>query len=325
MSEQKYTKTYLAQLQALPLSEKILITQNRIIEFYKHYLGQVYVSFSGGKDSTVVLDIARQIYPNLLAVFSDTGLEYPEIKDFVKTKDNVTIIHPEMNFKQVIETYGYPILSKELANAIDVARRNPDGKTAAKFNIGNDHDKKYPKFSITRWEPLKNSDIPISAKCCEIMKKNPMHKFNIENNLHPITGQMASESRLRMNQWLKNGCNVYDARNPVCNPISFWTDQDVLQYIKENNLSYASIYGDIEIDKYGKYYTTGCYRTGCVYCLFGAHLESYQKSRLRLLQKTHPKLYDYCLRSKEEGGLGMKKIIDDFNEKYATERTHIFY
>ena len=113
----------LKELQALPLNRKIQITQTRIIEWYQHYQGNVCISFSGGKDSTVLLHIARQIYPNIKAVFSNTGLEYPEIKEFVSTFDNVDIVTPSMNFGQVISAYGYPLIGKEVAEAIYYARR----------------------------------------------------------------------------------------------------------------------------------------------------------------------------------------------------------
>ena len=119
----------LKELQALPLYRKIMITQTRIMEWYNRYNGQVCVSFSGGKDSTVLLHIARQLYPDIPAVFSDTGLEYSAIREFVKTWDNVDIIHPDMNFGQVITTYGYPIIGKEVAEAIYYARRiRPSGE-----------------------------------------------------------------------------------------------------------------------------------------------------------------------------------------------------
>ena len=113
----------LKELQALPLSRKILITQTRIIEWYQHFNGCVCVSFSGGKDSTVLLDIVRKIYPHVPAVFSNTGLEYPEIQKFVKGYDNVDIVIPEMRFDEVIKTYGYPLIGKEVAEAIYYARR----------------------------------------------------------------------------------------------------------------------------------------------------------------------------------------------------------
>ena len=105
------------------MEKKIQITQARIIEWYQHYDGNVCVSFSGGKDSTVLLHIARMIYPDIPAVFSNTGLEYAEIQRFVRTWDNVDIIAPKMRFDEVISTYGYPIIGKEVAEAIYYARR----------------------------------------------------------------------------------------------------------------------------------------------------------------------------------------------------------
>ena len=69
----------LKELQALSLERKIQITQTRIMEWYYRYSGKVYVSFSGGKDSTVMLDLARRAFPDIPAVFVNTGLEYPEI------------------------------------------------------------------------------------------------------------------------------------------------------------------------------------------------------------------------------------------------------
>ena len=114
----------LKELQALPLYRKIGITTARIIEWYQHWNGNVYVSFSGGKDSTVLLHIVRSIFPDVPAVFSNTGLEYPEIQKFVKGFDNVITIYPKTKFMDIMGTYGYPLIGKEVSEAIYYARRN---------------------------------------------------------------------------------------------------------------------------------------------------------------------------------------------------------
>ena len=118
------TKEDLRALQALPLWRKIAITQTRLTEWYLKFNGQVYISFSGGKDSTVLLHIARQMFPDIEAVFCDTGLEYPEVRKFAKSFDNVTVIRPKMRFDEVIKKYGYPFIGKEVAERVFNARRH---------------------------------------------------------------------------------------------------------------------------------------------------------------------------------------------------------
>lgn len=114
----------LKELQALPLERKVGVTLARISEWYNHYSGSVCVSFSGGKDSTVLLYLARSIFPDIKAVYVDTGLEYPEVKEFIRSFDNVDIIRPKKMFRNVITEYGYPIISKEVAECIYYARRH---------------------------------------------------------------------------------------------------------------------------------------------------------------------------------------------------------
>ena len=111
-------------LQALPLELKIAKTKARIKEWGDFYgVEGVYISFSGGKDSTVLLHIARSMYPNIKAVFSDTGLELPSIRSFVKTHENVDWLKPKMTFGEVVKQYGYPLFGKEISHAIWYARK----------------------------------------------------------------------------------------------------------------------------------------------------------------------------------------------------------
>lgn len=149
-----------------------------------------------------------------------------------------------------------------------------------------------------------------------------------------MTAQMATESRLRTQKWLQNGCNGFDLKSPISNPMAFWTEQDVLLYILTNHIPICSVYGDIvkdgEIegqmdleDVYGKELfdlgrptlkTTGCSRTGCMFCGFGCHLEKPGEGRFERMKVTHPKQYEYIMKPKEEGGLNYKEVIDWINE-----------
>lgn len=311
----KHTSDELKEMQSWGLEKKIQVTQARIIEWYETNDGKVYISFSGGKDSTVLVHIARSIYPDIKAVFIDTGLEFPEVREFALSQKNVVRLKPEMNFRKVIDTYGYPLISKEVSRYIYVARNCPDGKVAQKFVPNNQHDLKYgTAYSMVKWAGLKDSDIPISHMCCDVMKKKPAKKFERETGFKPITAMMANESRLRRNSWLKNGCNAFDSKRPISNPMSFWTENDVLEYLVKHNVPYASVYGEIQQDKNGKYYTTGRDRTGCVFCGFGCHNEK-EPNRFQMLKQTHPKLWKYCMKGWEQGGLGMKEVLEEIGVK----------
>jgi hypothetical protein len=136
------------------------MTKERIRQWIGEY-GEdgVYVSFSGGKDSTVLLNLVREDYPNVRAVFVDTGLEYPEIRQFVKTFDNVEWLKPKMTFKNVVEKYGYPFISKEVSEKVYYAKRY-----------------------LTWWLDHKSIDRPSAYGMCELLgisRKSDLRKMGI--------------------------------------------------------------------------------------------------------------------------------------------------
>lgn len=325
------TREELQMLQSLPLEVKVAKTQQRIREWVTYY-GEsgVYVSFSGGKDSTVLLHLVRELYPDIEAVFVNTGLEYPEIQRFVKSFENVTILYPKKTFKQVICEHGYPMLSKSISHQISIGRNSPNGKIAENYVYKPNNS----RFSAYKYRELCEADFKISDVCCNIMKKSPVHNYGIQTDKKAIIATMTDESQSREATWLKTGCNAFECKYQISKPMSFWTGQDVLRYIKENNIDIAPVYGDV-IPFNGQLTfdcidcnlcTTGCDRTGCIFCGFGAHLEK-GEGRFERLKRTHPKQYDFCINGggydvdglwkPNNTGLGMGHVFDVLNSLYG--------
>lgn len=404
----KHSYDELKMRQSLPLDVKVAMSCNRIREWVNEY-GEsgVYISFSGGKDSTVLMDLVRNKcgYKNVKAMFVDVPTQYPELREFVKKFDNVDIVKPKYNFIQVCEKYGFPIISKEVAETVSGAKkyltrliedgtistdrqipyhyyydritgqgkyarnRNTfDGSPADKVEFITDKidieeladvlnermqqrkggsnqrlaimfgwlgrkkiqtnapEEDKSRYSQERYKYLLNAPFDISNKCCAIMKKHPADKYAKENDAHRITAVMASESMLRKQQWLLHGCNGFDMKNPASAPMSFWTENDVLEYIYTNNIKICSVYGDVipvsnqlSFDDLGidtgykkKYTTTGAKRTGCMLCGFGCHLEK-SPGRFELLKQTHPGMYG-MLDKITNNGVTFREAIEWINE-----------
>jgi 3'-phosphoadenosine 5'-phosphosulfate sulfotransferase (PAPS reductase)/FAD synthetase len=266
----------------------------RIKEWYNYWDGMVYVAFSGGKDSTVLLHLVRRQFPDVPAVFINTGLEYPEIRQFVNTVENVVQFRPAMPFDEVIDKYGYPVVSKEVSQKVDDARRGTE-KLRQKRLYGDEHGNgKLPE----KWKFLIGAPFKISATCCYVMKKRPSKRYEKQTGLKPMVGTMAGDSRLRKMSYLQTGCNSFEGSRPMSMPIAFWTEQDVQDYLRKYNVPYSSIY-DI-----------GYSHTGCMFCMFGADQEKCP-NRFQRMRVTHPKQWDFCINR-----LGCGKVLDYIGVPY---------
>lgn len=390
----KHNAGDLKQMQSLPLEAKIAMTQKRIEAWYESWIkyeiydeetgktrfvtateepplgdheyiesmteGQVYVSFSGGKDSTVLKHIVDQMYPDVPSVFVNTGLEYPELQKFVRDiqagkypglSPNVETIRPEKRFDEVLREYGYPVIGKKQANVIDLARNNMEqGKYTFRLRaLGVTVDEatemgltlpspelleryedsvRNSVFYVPNHRHFLDTDFRVSDKCCDSMKKKPAFRYQKESGRKPILATMADESTIRKNAWFKNGCNAFEAKHPASTPMAFWTEQDVLLYLQKFNVPYASVYGDIvPVDDESEtpvLKTTGCSRTGCIFCMFGCHLEK-EPNRFQRLKETHPRQWEYCIGGGEmvdgkwqpsKEGLGLGHVLDYMGVKY---------
>lgn len=319
-------------MQSWSLDRKIQVSQTRLLEWYCRHDNQCYISFSGGKDSTVLAYLAAQICMmqkcKLILWFSDTGLEFPELKSHVKNYGDwltdkfpgleieTVIDHPtdrkgnRLTFRDVILTEGYPVIGKLISRRIkDVKKMGQDCYAARCFD-----GRETRMYDFRRWAYVIDAPFKVSERCCDIMKKLPSKRYARKTGRVPIIGTMACESRLRRDEWKRHGCNAFDNKEPASRPISFWTEQDVLEFLVRYEVPYASVYGEILQDAKGKWYTTGYPRTGCMFCGFGAHLEK-EPNRFQRLKQTHPKVWEYCMKPVSEGGLGMKEVLEYIHVK----------
>jgi len=274
------------------LNKKIERSQLKIKQFYDELGGQVHVSTSGGKDSTVLLHLVRSLYPDVKAVHVAVP-RYPETATFVRTIENCEILVPTKSFKDVIERYGYPVISKEVSVAISRYRTgDEDAKRYRFYGIKKDGTRGKLGVIPEKWRFLINAPFKISDQCCNIIKKNPLVKYEKKVGTRPYIGVLASESHRRMRKYRETGCNIFKEGKEKSMPLSFWTEKDIWKYIGKYDLSYSPVYD------------LGETRTGCLFCLFGCHMER-EPNRFQRLYHLHPKIYDYCMND-----LGLREVME---------------
>lgn len=261
--------------QAYPLPLKIALSQERIHQYVKQYgEGGVYIGFSGN-DSLVVLDLVRGLYPQVPAIFNDTGTDLPEHREYIRATPNLTVMRPRLTFQEVIRRFGYPVVSKEVAHKIWHVRHTQDSKIQYRLLRS--------KFAIPKkHQYLIDAPFQISSHCCEVLKVQPARRYERATGRVPFLGIRAAESRTRQGNYLKYGCNQTMLTRPVSLPIAFWTAQDVLDYIAQRGLCQSPVYAQ------------GYKRTGCYSCGFGVDKEP-TPNRFQLLASSHPALYAHCM------------------------------
>ena len=222
----------LKQRQSWTFDQKLDHAVATVENFFSRLDGRCFVSFSGGKDSTVLLDLVRRfVDKNCPAVFCNTGAEYPDVVNFVHTFDNVIIIKPKQTFKEVIEERGFPLVSKEQSRYIRQARHTKSEKLRA-LRLNADGEKRKFGFISKKWRYLVHERFDVSEECCDILKKRPFKKFCKESNLRPLIATTCDESLLRAEMYVRRGgCSSFEKNKEASYPLSIFLDSDIYEYI----------------------------------------------------------------------------------------------
>lgn len=281
----------LQERQQWTLDQKIYHSLEVIDNFIARMDGKVYLAFSGGKDSTVLMHLCEMVKQDILCVFVNTGCESPSILKFVREMKeeghNIMTIRPKMTPKQVWEKYGFPLVSKQQAHAIHAIRTNPNTKKAKNF-LGMGEPTMF--LLSKKWQFLLNTKYESSDMCCMKLKKEPSKRLSKELGLAQITGVMACESLMRQTDYIRGGgCNVFSDNilQSKSMPLSIWMEDDIWEFIKNKNIRIADDYSQ------------GVLRTGCVCCGFGTQFAD--DTRLEHLYKYHPKYYDMVMNFTNNG------------------------
>ena len=277
----------LRERQGWSLDQKIDHSLGVIDQFYQRLNGKCYVSFSGGKDSTIVLWLARKIYPNIKGCFCNTGNEYPDIVKFVRTFDNIDWIRPKLKPKEVLAKYGFPLISKEQSSIFGDIRRNPNSvRSKRAFGLITTN---YRAGYSLRYKYIINEPYMIDNACCRKLKKEPFHRYEKINDVSPILGIMAEESNQRTTDYINyGGCNVFSEKGRTKSmPLSIWLEKDVWECIGKYNIPISEIYHK------------GAKRTGCMFCGYGCQFKD--DNRLQLVYDLYPKFYDLFMKYENNG------------------------
>ena len=276
ITEAQLRNCFLVQRQGLPLHFKIEMTLRRIRYWYDKFDGNIHVCFSGGADSTVLLFLARCLYPEIKAVFVDTGVEYPEIRQFVRTVENVVWMKPKMTYKQVLAKHGYLVVGKETSQKIYEARNTKSDFLRELRTTGVEGRKR--QAIPAKHAYLVDAPFKISHKCCHILKHEPLDRYAKQTGSMPMTGEMAFESAARTQKIAEHGC-FFMGKLPRAKPMSFWTPTD--SHLILSMLPHCVLYD------------LGFTRTGCFPCAAG--VEQNSPNKFQVMKKTHPRLHAKAL------------------------------
>jgi len=193
------------------LTKRISETIENIKYIHNRFDGAVCVGWSGGKDSTVVLDLCVRLYGNdIPVVFCDTRIEFPETYEFIEK------MRKFYNLKNFHVTKPVRSFFEDL--------------NARKGGL----------WSMAKWRP-----------CCNNLKKIPLLNWMEEHGIKiSISGTRKEESVKRRTYSLISEVSMGKRKILFGNPILDWSEEDVWNYHRRYNLPYNRIY-DMGYDRCG--------------------------------------------------------------------------
>jgi len=283
----------LKQRLAMPFDSKVEWARRRIREWHDHYDGMVYVAFSGGKDSQVLLHLVRSEFPDVPAVFCAEPT-FPEVLRVVRETPNCVTLKPKRKIPEIIERFGYPVISKRVAQYVHEARSGGPGSSIWRLRttgVTIRGTTSPPSRISAKWLKLLDAPFLVGDRCCYVTKKNPAKAYAKASGRVAFIGTLASESNQRLLSYKLHGCNGYDLKSPRSTPLAVWAPEDVAAYSTGHGIKHAEVYD------------MGYTRTGCMACGFGCHMR--KPNQFELLKDTHPKVWRWAMHD-----IGWMRVLD---------------
>ena len=329
----------------------------RAWEFYDHpeIAGNAYCAI-GGLDSITLYVFLRSI-----------GIDVPDVSVSFLEDVSIQRVHKALGITrlsaakkkdgkpwtkpEVVKTFGWPILSKEIAGKIDLLQHpSEDNKTVRHAIITGETGEyggwqKDSRMRLSqRWLDLfggadaegaalgyKAAPFAVSDKCCYYLKEKPCNDYAKETGRYPYMGLMASEGGRRQKALMMHGCNYISPGTKRSAPFAIFDRDDLLHLTLEMDAWYhdhwqefsdihldtivPAIYGKIDRGTDGKLMTTGAQRTGCSVCCFGLHMEA-RPHRFDKLYQTNPKEWEFWMIT-----MGLSDVLDYIGVEWQPQLT----
>lgn len=303
--------------------------------------GKNYAVSVGGLDSITLLAFVREVLGEDVPGISVSVLEDKSIQR-VHDEMHVTKIAPLKSKVQILQEYGFPVVSK-LASA-KISRLQTPGDTSpiikaymtgdmgAWGKFGHNERFKLPDKWVELFGGLykefrpdldcKVAPFKVSDQCCYWLKELPAMQYQQEHNIFPFLGLMQSEGGRRQYSLRMHGCNYVGETTARSCPFNFFGRQDILQLALDLGVHVPEIYGEIVRDPDGTLRTTKAQRTGCSMCGYGIHLDP-RPHHFDFLREQNPKEWEFwmyrCCTDENGEKYGWGRVLDWIGVEWENE------